>query len=124
MLTHLQRARNNVDALRVALQSPAPEDVEASLPALEEAVNSLQELVREMQDSRKADPGAVSDEHHEFTLQLHALNSSLDVAQRLVVHGQTFCDGWAKILGGATGGYQATGNPAPLTAPATVSIKG
>jgi Zn-dependent oligopeptidase len=123
MLTHLQRARHNVDAIRAALQSPSPEDVNAALPQLEEAVESLQQLVRELQQNQDT-PTAPGDNHHEFTLQLHALNTSLDVAQRLVVHGQTFCDGWARILGSATAGYQPSGDAAPLTAPATVSIKG
>ena len=110
-----------MDALRIALQSPAPEDVQGCLPTLEETVASLQELVRDLQGQANA-PKA--EEQTYFTLQLHALNSSLEVAQHLVMHGQTFCDGWARVLGSATGGYQPSGDPAPLSAPGTLSIKG
>lgn len=114
-----------MDALRIALQSPAPEDVQDCLPTLEETVASLQELVRDLQGQGERQVKAPQvEEQAYFTLQLHALNSSLEVAQHLVMHGQTFCDGWARVLGSATGGYQPSGDPAPLSAPGTLSIKG
>ena len=56
--------------------------------------------------------------------QLHSLNNELEIAQRLVIHGTAFCDTWSRMLGGATGGYVANGDPAPLQAPGSLSVKG
>ena len=56
--------------------------------------------------------------------QLHSLNNELDIAQRLVIHGAAYCDTWSRMLGGAEGGYVASGDPAPLSAPGNVSVKG
>ena len=144
VLEDVQRARRHVDALRLALQSPSPEELERYLPALEEAVACLQgieqslssksgnsmsansakpaagDLAGDLDESESADHGL----QRPMLQQLHALNNELEIAQRLVIHGTAFCDTWARMLGGAAGGYVASGDAAPLSIPGTVSVEG
>jgi hypothetical protein len=116
----VQRVRRQVDALRLALQSPSQEEILACLPKLADAVACLQSLENELAAAgplpRTRDP--------EIGLQLLSLSNELDIAQRLVIHGSAFCESWGRILGVATGGYGATGKAAPLEPPGSVSVKG
>ena len=135
----VQRARRHVDALRVALQSTSPEDLARCIPELEEAVACLQGIEHSLRGpSAKVQPaieppagpakaGRANQEWEPklpMAQQLHSLNRELEIAQRLVIHGTAFCDGWARMLGSAAGGYGASGDPAPLSAPGTVLING
>lgn len=143
MLGEIQRARRHVDALCLALQSPSPEEMELCLPALEEAVACLQSVEQALREqslsprttsisstrsSARAGLPAPTLQPTPIVLpilhQLHSLNNELDIAQRLVIHGAAYCDTWSRMLGGAEGGYVASGDPAPLSAPGSVSVKG
>lgn len=118
MLARIQSIRRRLDALRIALLSPSPEEIVNCLPALEEAVPSCQQLELELPDD--SDPLA----RLEIRIALHALQSDLQIAGRLIEHGAALHQGWAMLLAAAVGGYVATGAPAPLTAAGTVSLEG
>ena len=116
MLSSLRRAREHVAALRGALVSPSPEEIERFLPALVEAAACLGSVQHEIETSSTGVP--------ELREELHALKSELALVQRLIEHGATFYQGWARLLGSATGGYTPSGESAPLTGARTISAQG
>ena len=132
MLARIQSTRRQLDAVRIALLSPSPEEIVSCLPALEEAVFSLQQLEKELLGD--SNPQAVPTQsatglpegqaQPEIRVALQALQNDLQIAKRLIEHGAALHQGWAKLLAAAAGGYVATGAPAPLTVPGTVSIEG
>jgi hypothetical protein len=118
MLARIQSTRRHMDALRIALLSPSPEEIVNCLPALEEAVSSLHQLEKELLDNNN--PQA----RLEIRVALQALQNDLQIARRLIEHGAALYRGWANLLAAAAGGYVATGAPAPLAAVGTVSLEG
>lgn len=120
MLEQLQEVRRAVDALRVALQSPAHEEIDQCLPKLEQAVACLTAIEKELSGrtvKKAEDPP-------EIGLQLLSLRNELEVAQRLVIHGSAFCESWGRMLGVAAGGYMPTGEAAALDAHGSLSVEG
>jgi hypothetical protein len=112
MPSGITSARRHVEALRTALLSPSPEEIERCLPGLEEAVRCLT-------GSEKEPPDAAA---------CRALRNELRIVSRLIEHGTAFCQGWAKLLGAATAGYLPTGEAAPIArlvdGPGSVSVRG
>ena len=118
MLARVQRARWSVGALREALLTPSPEQISGCLPALEESVSALRQLERELDSERNPQT------RRELRAALSALAGDLRIARRLIEHGAALYQGWANLLAAAAGGYVASGQPAPLTAPGTLSLEG
>jgi hypothetical protein len=112
-LVQIKSARGHVAAVRAALQSPWPEELGRGIPRLNEAIVCL-EALEPGRDPRKAD----------LAQELSALRFELGVVRRLVAGGAEFYRGWARILAMAAGSYTPTGDPAPLTAPGSVSVEG
>jgi hypothetical protein len=115
MRSNLRTARVRNEELRQALVAPAPDEIERCLPGLAEAAASLGWVERRL-GAESAEPGLSQD--------LEALQKELRMVSRLIEHGAAFYQGWAKLLGSATGGYTAAGEASPLTAAGTVSVRG
>jgi hypothetical protein len=121
MIARLASARRHVDALRSALLSPAPDELERSLPALAEAVACLRSAEQEL---RSGLTSGGDGEIRAVAVEANSLRESLAVVRRVVAGSAAFYDGWLRMLGAAAGGYTRAGAPAALTPTATVSVKG
>ena len=115
MLSKIKQARNKVEALRLAMVSPAAEEIAGALPGLEEAVRYLAMVEQETREGATAP----YDVRRELTL----LKNDLRISARLIGHGVAFCDGWAKMLG-AGPAYTQAGNTAPSSSEGTLSLRG
>jgi hypothetical protein len=111
--SNIQRVRQRLEALRLALLGPRPEDIDAALPDLEEAVHLLQ--TSELGQS------------HEVRRELTLLKNDLQIVARLVEHGAAFCQSWAKMLAGCPL-YTQAGQSAAVEqlagSPGTISLRG
>lgn len=101
--------------LRLALLSPAPEDIGAALPGLEEAVRCLATVEQDVREGACAP--------YEVRRELNLLKNELRISARLIEHGVAFCQGWAKMLG-AGPAYTQTGHQAPSQSARTLSLRG
>ena len=108
MPSRTHNARRQVEALRLALLTPSPEEVWLCLPGLEEAVRCL----------------TATEQESPNTAELRALKSDLRIVTRLIEHGAALHQGWARLLGAVTAGYTATGDAAPVAAFGSLSIVG
>lgn len=115
MHSRIKQARERIEALRLALVSPEPEDIGAALPGLEEAAHCLAAVEQEIREGFPA-PYAVRRE-------LKLLKNDLRISARLIDHGVNFCRGWARMLG-AGPAYTQTGGSAPARLEGTVSLRG
>lgn len=113
MLAQVKSARGRLAEVRAVLQSPSPEELSRCIPLLDEAIACL-EAMDPGQQPRKAD----------LAQELGLLRFELGVVRRLIEGGAEFYQGWARILAMAAVGYTVTGEPAPLTAPGSVSVEG
>jgi len=117
MLAEIKQARARIEVLRLALVSPAPEELGAALPGLEEAARCLEAV-----ESRIG-----RDVHapYEVRRELRLLKNDLRIVTPLIEHGVAFCRGWAKMLG-AGPGYTPAGVSTPLEphCGGTVSVRG
>jgi hypothetical protein len=115
----IKQARDRIEALRLALLSPAPEEIGAALPGLEEAALCLRTVEQEVRES--------IDTPYEVRRELQLLKNDLRIVSRLIDHGVAFCQGWAKMLGGCPP-YTQAGESAPSEqfagAGRTVSLRG
>lgn len=109
MRSKVSAARRELAALRRALLSPGPEQIEESLPRLAEAVSGLSSPESEPDIDRK---------------ELEQLQAELTLAAKLIEHGAAFYKGWAKLLASAACGYTPSGDAPPLDAAGTVSVRG
>jgi hypothetical protein len=100
MPSGIDNARTQVEALRRALLSPSPEEIERCLPALEEVMRSLSFVEKELPDDACG--------------QLEMLSKELRIVNRLIERGAAFYRGWAEMLGAAAAGYMPTGEAAPI----------
>jgi hypothetical protein len=107
MHSNIHNAQEQIAALRDALVKGGPAEIEQCLPGLEAAA-------RVLRNSEPA-PGTRAD--------LEGLRNELSRAARLIQHGESLWRGWARILGSAAG-YTAGGEPAPLSAPSQLSVRG
>src|SRR5690242_7963029 len=110
----ISKTRELVVGLREALLKQGPLAIEHSLPALEAAVVNLQRIQMELAEGKPA-----SFERAELV----ALRSELRRVVRLIEHGASLWEGWARMLGAALG-YTASGDPAPLDATGRLSVRG
>ncbi len=116
MLSRTKQARQKVERLRLALLSPAPEEIGQALPGLEEAAQCLHAIEQELRDGAVASP--------ELQGELKMLQNDLRIIFRLIEHGMAFCQGWARMLG-AGPAYTQAGQPAPLVeAGGALSVQG
>lgn len=102
MRSRIQQARDRIEELRVALLNPAPEEICAALPGLEEAVRCLQTVEQEVRDGACAP--------YEVRRELKMLKNDLRISGRLVEQGAEFFRGWAKVIGIGTS-YTQAGQP-------------
>lgn len=116
MRSNLSTAQSHVQALRRALLSSSPEEIEQCLPLLSEAAGCLTTIQRELALQPDQDPG--------FAGELKTLKQELRVVTKLIEHGAAFWQGWARLFGAATGGYTPSGEPRPVAAVGTVSLRG
>jgi hypothetical protein len=114
--SNIRNARGTIGILRGALLSPSPEEIGQCLSALVEATQCLGSADQELQEQRG--------ERVELLSELVALKRELRVVNKLIQHGVAFYQGWAHLLGAATGGYMPSGEAAPLTASGAISIRG
>jgi hypothetical protein len=116
----IDNARRHVEALRIALLSPSPDEIERCLPSLEEAVRCLAAAERGLRDGSGGGP--------ELGPRLESLKSELRIVDRMIGQGAAFYRSWAKLLGAATAGYMPTGEVAPIPRPmegtGSVSLRG
>jgi hypothetical protein len=115
MRTRVKQARDKVEALRLALLSPVPEDLGAALPGLEEAARCLGAIEQELQEGVCA--------RYELHRELKLLKNDLRISARLIEQGMTFCQGWAKMLG-AGPAYTQAGQVAQPRSEGTLSVRG
>lgn len=113
MLSQVKRARGHLAAVRAQVISSSPEEVERCIPELHDAIACL----------RAVEPTP------ELAGELGALQFELGIVKRLVQRGADFYQDWAKVLAATAAGYTAAsytaaGDPAPLSAPGSVSVKG
>ena len=111
----IKQARDKVEALRLALVSPEPEEIAVALPGLEEAALCLAAVEQEIREGHGA--------NQEVRSELKLLRNDLRISARLIEHGMTFCQGWAKMLG-ASPAYTQAGHTAPQPSEGTLSIRG
>jgi hypothetical protein len=149
MRSTIHNVREQVAALRATLLDPSPEGVQAHALALEAAAASLRSLTQESAQGAAgaggADPrndSSPSDGSQTRGIatgtarlveaadaaglrrELEALAAELRVAGGLIDHGMAFQQGWAHILAAATAGYRPNGEPSPLSAQGSVSVRG
>jgi hypothetical protein len=115
----IKQARDRIEALRVALLSPEPEEIGAALPGLEEAARCLETVEQQM---REGIPGS-----YDVRRELKLLKNDLRIVTRLIEHGVAFCQSWAKMLGGCPA-YTQAGESVPseelVGSRGTVSLRG
>jgi hypothetical protein len=136
LLPMLNEVLNGIVAMRLALQSPTPEDVLRLIPALEQAVESMREAERQLKESPVSPdmPGQESPELAAMRLQaaeqahvrakLAELRMELGIVKRLVQQGEEFNHNWARLLSLTKGGYTPHGEPAQLSSSGTISMEG
>jgi len=115
MRSKIKQARDQVEVLRLALLSPAAEEMGAALPGLEEAGHCLATVEEELR------AGACAP--YEVRRELKLLKNDLRISARLIEQGLAFCHGWAKMLG-AGPAYTQTGRQAPSSSEGTLSLRG
>jgi hypothetical protein len=118
MRSKIKQARNRIGALRLALVSPAPEQISAALPGLQEAVLCLKRVEAEFRDGAPAP--------YELRRELKLLKNDIRISARLVEEGVAFCREWANLLG-AGPSYNQAGQPEtpePLACGGTLSVRG
>lgn len=113
--SNLRQARDKVEALRLALVSPEPQEIAVALPGLEEAALCLAAVEQEIRDGQSPT--------HEVRRELKLLRNDLRISAKLIEHGMAFCQGWAKMLGGGPG-YNQSGQAAPVASGGTLSLQG
>jgi len=97
--------------LRLALLAPSIEGLDAQLPALQDAVSTLQRFGAES-------PGAG------FRPELEALARDLRAIDRLIERGLAFQQGLARLLASSASGYQPDGEPVSLKTAGSLSVQG
>jgi len=114
MRSSVETIRKHIEALRLALLAPSPEGMEQCLPVLADAAGSLISIQRELGRSG-GDP--------ELGRELKALKQDLAAVHKLIEHGASFWNQWAKLLGSLSG-YTPSGEARPVAAAGTISIQG
>jgi len=123
MRSTIKTVRNHVAALRVALLSPSPEELQTFLPVLTDAAGCLGTIERELR--LLPDPrNTRSQDDPDLARELKALRQDLRTVRKLVEHGAAFWQAWAKLFGAATGGYTPSGEPRPVAAAGSISVQG
>ena len=115
MRSKIKQARQRIEALRLALISPTPEEMGGVLPGLDEAVRCLATIEQEIREGTPAP--------YEVRSELQMLKNDLRISVRLIEHGLAFCQVWAKMIG-AGPAYTQTGRPAPSRSEGTLSLQG
>jgi hypothetical protein len=115
MRSSLLRVRQTAAALRAALLNPSAESLQAQMPALHLAVQTLEEL-------SGGAPGTES--KRELSGELAAMKRELCACTKLIAQGLMFTQGMVRLLSPASSGYQQDGEPVPPPAGATVVVRG
>jgi hypothetical protein len=118
MLNKVRNARAKVAALRIALVGPLPDPILQCVPGLVEAAQNLGSVEHELRTSG----GRVEDP--ELRAEVNALKADLRLVNGLIERGAALVQGWANLLGAATGGYRPSGEAAPLAAAGCISFQG
>jgi hypothetical protein len=104
MRLRVKQARDRVESLRLALLRAIPEEMDAALPGLEEAIQCLHTVERELREGACAP--------YEIRRELKLLKNDLRLLGLLIEHGVAFCRGWASMLG-AGPSYTQGGHAVP-----------
>jgi len=115
MLLRIKRARERIEALRLALLGSSPEEIAAALPGLEEAAGCLEAVEREIRQGACAP--------YEVRREVQSFKNDLRINARLIEHGVEFCRVWAGMLGGGPA-YTPEGYSEPAERLATLSLRG
>jgi len=116
MRLSIRTVKNHVAELRLALLAPSPEELQRFLPVLGDAAAYLGMVEREL--------GLRPNQDAELRSELHGLKQDLRAVSKLIEHGAAFWEAWAKRFGAATGGYTPSGEPRPVAAAGTISVRG
>lgn len=120
MRSNINAVRNHVAALRLALLSCSPGEIERSLPGLVEAAGYLSQVEHEL----RSQPDRGTERHPGLREDILALRHDLGMVGRLLQNGAAFYQGWARVLGAASGGYTPTGAAEPVQTPSAISMEG
>ena len=130
MLERLTGARRHVDALRSALLSSSPDELEKCLPSLEEAVGCLREVEQQLNRMTEAGKRPITPQEFEALRQeANALKESVEIARRVILQGHALVDGCLNtldlnMLGLTAAGYTAAGTLPTVSPVAKVSVEG
>jgi hypothetical protein len=116
MRSSVNAIRNQIGALRLALLAPSPEGIEQCLPSLADAVARVGGIERELRLHPNPDPA--------LGWELKALQRDLRAVGKLVANGLAFWNGWGRLLGSASAGYTPSGEPQPVSASGSISLRG
>ena len=97
----------------MALSQPTPSAIEDCVPGLIEAAECLRRFEHN-----------VAGVEQNCLAELRALNREITGARRLMKHGADFYQGWARVLGAASGGYTPAGEATPITSASKILIRG
>jgi hypothetical protein len=111
----IKRARLRLGEVRRALQPGEPElvpdQVRACTGLLEEAIACIGTV-------------PITAASRELRREFESFRFELGVIRRLLDGGANFYRDWGRIVAGVASGYMPSGEPAPLTAAGSVSVKG
>lgn len=116
MRGNVEDVRRKIARFRAALIAPSPRQIEDALPELNHAIATMQETERRLAAGDRAD--------REMAAALTGLVEEIRVTQALADRGLELYRNRARELAMLTGGYGATGMPAPLPTGATIRIEG
>jgi hypothetical protein len=112
--TRISEIRRTLEHMRLAMIDSDTSAMTASLPQLESAARSLNELSAELQ---------LSSARPAIRREVSALQSELRRAMALVISGLEFAQRWS-VTRSSAAGYLATGEAAPMEQSSTVLARG
>ena len=112
----VESIRRHLARLRAAMTTSAARDIADALPALAQAITTLEETERQLASGETPERGLLA--------ALAALSREINVTQQLADQGLALYRTRALEFSALAGGYSATGLPAPLPAGATIRIEG
>jgi hypothetical protein len=118
MLNKVRSARAQIAALRTALIGPSPDPIVQCMSGLAEAAQNLGSVEHELRSA-----GGQPDDP-DLRAEVKALKDDLRLVKGLIERGAALFQGWASLLGAATGGYCPSGEAAPLAATGCISVHG
>lgn len=127
-LPALRAIRPAVAGMREALLGTEMAALESCMPGLERAVILMEELSRPPAPGptgvKPAGAESAGAEPVSLRRELTALRADLQGLGRLANRGAGYCQGLARLLGAASGGYTPGGEGSPLRPPGNLLVRG